>query len=141
MKKIKTQSKLKFKFQNPLTSQKGFTLLEVLVALAIVGMVLGTVFGLLAGSKRLAFKALDDIERTVFLRSAINAAQVLKEPDYPESPERYKRSLELSTDEPLEKPERQTRLMRLALEPYRLYDEEKKIEFKSVRLVLLDSAR
>ncbi|MEK8020634.1 MAG: type II secretion system protein, partial [Candidatus Parabeggiatoa sp.] len=108
--------------------QTGFTLLEVLVALAIVGIALGSVFGLLAGSKRLAFKAVDDIERTLFLRSAINAAQVLEEPEYPELPERYKRSLTLQTDELLEKPERQTRAMRLGLEVYILRDDEKGIE-------------
>ncbi len=119
----------------------GFTLLEVIVAMAIVGMVLGTVFGLLAGSKRLAFKAVDDIERTVFLRSAINAAQILEEPDYPELPERYKDDLELTTDDLLEKPEKQTRPMRLALEAYTLSDDEKGIKLTTVRLIKLDTAR
>ena len=119
----------------------GFTLLEVIVAIAIVGMVLGTVFGLLAGSKRLAFKAVDDIERTIFLRSAINAAQILEEPEYPELPERYKNNLELTTEDLLEKPEKQTRPMRLALEPYTLRDDEKGIELTTVRLVKLDTAR
>jgi len=126
---------------NRKTKQAGFTLLEVLVAMAIVGIALGTLFSLLAASKRLAFKAVDDIERTVFLRSAVNVAQVLEEPDYPEFPERYKQSLDLSTDEPLEKPERQTRPMRLALEPYTLRDDEKGLEFTTVRLVKLDTAR
>jgi len=121
--------------------QTGFTLLEVLVALAIVGIALGSVFGLLAGSKRLAFKAVDDIERTLFLRSAINAAQVLEEPEYPELPERYKSSLTLQTDELLEKPERQTRAMRLGLEVYILRDDEKGIELKTVRLKKLDTAQ
>jgi len=121
--------------------QTGFTLLEVLVALTIVGIALGSVFGLLAGSKRLAFKAVDDIERTVFLRSAINAAQVLEEPEYPALPERYKKSLTLETDELLEKPERQTRAMRLGLELYILRDDEKGIEFRTVRLKKLDTAQ
>lgn len=121
--------------------QTGFTLLEVLVALTIVGIALGSVFGLLAGSKRLAFKAVDDIERTVFLRSAINAAQVLEEPEYPALPERYKKSLTLETDELLEKPERQTRPMRLGLEVYILRDDEKGIEFRTVRLKKLDTAQ
>jgi len=119
----------------------GFTLLELIVAMAIVGMVLGTTFALLAASKRLAFKAVDDIERTVFLRSAINAAQILEEPDYPELPERYQQNLDLSTDDPIEKPERQTRPMRLALEPYTLSDDEKGIELSSVRLILQDTAQ
>jgi prepilin-type N-terminal cleavage/methylation domain-containing protein len=139
--KSNIQAKIHFGLLNSKRKQKGFTLLEVLVALAIVGMVLGTVFSLLASSKRLAFKALDDIERTVFLRSALNSAQALEEPDYPELPERYKKNVELKTDEPIEKPERQTQPMRLALEPYRIYDDEKGIELKAVRLVLLDTAQ
>ncbi|MCK5877592.1 MAG: type II secretion system protein [Candidatus Marithrix sp.] len=119
----------------------GFTLLEVLIALTIVGMALGTVYSLLAGSKRLAFKATDDIERTIFLRSALNAAQILEEPEYPELPNRYKKSLEIESGDLLEKPEKQTRPMRLALEAYSLHDEEKGIEFNTVRLILMDVAK
>jgi len=117
------------------SQQAGFSLLEVLVAIAIVGMVLGTAFGLLAGSKRLAFQALDDIEQTVFLRAAINANQIFEEPDYPESPERYKKSLDVETDKPLEKPETLARPMRLALKPYTLRDDEKDIEIINFRLI------
>ncbi|BAP55155.1 prepilin-type N-terminal cleavage/methylation domain-containing protein [Thioploca ingrica] len=123
------------------TRQQGFTLLEVIVAMAIVGMALGTILGLLAGSKRLAFKATDDIERTLFLRSAINAAQVLKEPEYPELPSQYKKNLTISIGEPLEKPEQQTKPMQLALEPYTLRDEEKGIELSTVRLIKRDTAQ
>jgi len=123
------------------TRQQGFTLLEVIVAMAIVGMALGTILGLLAGSKRLAFKATDDIERTLFLRSAINAAQVLKEPEYPELPSQYKKNLTISVGEPLEKPEQQTKPMQLALEPYTLRDEEKGIELSTVRLIKRDTAQ
>jgi len=123
------------------TRQQGFTLLEVIVAMAIVGMALGTILGLLAGSKRLAFKATDDIERTIFLRSAINAAQVLKEPEYPELPSQYKKNLTISIGEPLEKPEQQTKPMQLALEPYTLRDEEKGIELSTVRLIKRDTAQ
>jgi len=117
------------------SQQAGFSLLEVLVAIAIVGMVLGTAFGLLAGSRRLAFQALDDIERTVFLRAAINSYQILEEPDYPELPERYKKSLDVEIDEPLEKPETLKRPMRLAIEPYILHDDEKDIEITTFRLI------
>jgi len=120
---------------------KGFTLLEVLIAMTIVGMALGTVFGLLAGSKRLAFKAADDIERTIFLRSALNVAQILEESEYPELPNRYKKSLEIDSGDFLEKPEKQTRPMKLALESYVLHDDEKDIELVTVRLVLMDIAK
>jgi len=123
------------------TQQTGFTLLEVIVAMTIVSIALGSVFGLLAGSKRLAFKAADDIEQTIFLRSMLNTVQILKEPDYPQLPERYKKNLKINFDELLEKPERQTRLMRLALEPYTLRDDKKGIILTTVRLIEQDTAR
>jgi general secretion pathway protein I len=123
------------------TRSSGFTLLEVIIAMAIVGMALGTVLSLLAGSKRLAFKATDDIERIIFLRSAINVAQVLEEPEYPELPSHYKKNLTISVGELLEKPEQQTRPMQLALEPYTLRDEEKGIELSTVRLIKRDTAQ
>jgi general secretion pathway protein I len=127
-------------FEGKMGEKNGFTLLEVLLAMTIVGMVLGTIFGLLAGSKRLAFQAAEDIEQVIFFRSAINATQVLKEPAYPELPERYRNRVELKVEEPVEKPERQTRPMRLGLEPYILLDDETGVELRSVRLILRDVA-
>jgi prepilin-type N-terminal cleavage/methylation domain-containing protein len=119
----------------------GFSLLEVLIAMAIVGMVLGSLFNLLAASKRLAFKGVDGIERTVFLRSAINAAQLLEDPEYPQLPERYSSNLEIETsDEEIEIPERQTKPMRLALEPVLIYDKETEKVLSTVRLVIQDKA-
>lgn len=116
---------------------RGFSLLEVLIAMAIVGMVLGSIFSLLAGSKRLAFKGVNDIERTVFLRSAINAAQLLEDPEYPELPERYRQNLEIQvSDEEIEIPERQTKPMQLALEPVAIYDSETEKVLYTVRLVI-----
>jgi general secretion pathway protein I len=108
------------------------------VSLTIVALVLGTVFSLLAGSKRLAFKAVNEIEQSVYSRAAINAAQVLENPNYPKFPERY--NLTLTIDEPLETPERQTRPMRLALEPYTWIDEKKGIKLNTVRLILRETA-
>jgi general secretion pathway protein I len=121
--------------------QTGFTLLEVIVAMAIIGLVLGSVFSLLAGSKRLAFKAADDIEQTLFLRSAMNAAQVLEEPKYPELPERYKKNVTMRTDKVLEKSERQTRPLRFGLEPYTFLDKEKNLEISTLRWKELDTAQ
>lgn len=121
--------------------QAGFTLLEVILALAIVGLALGSVFGLLAGSKRLAFKAVEDIGQTLFLRSAINVAQVLEEPEYPEFPQQYKAIFSLQIGEILEKPEQQTRPTRLALEPYTLSDAQKGMAFNSLRWKELETAQ
>jgi len=121
--------------------QKGFTLLEVIVALTIVAVTLGTVLSLLTGSKKLAFKAADDIGKTIFLRSAFNIAQLLEKPDYPELPDHYKKTLTLKMGEVLEPPDRQTTQIMFGLEAYTFIDEEKNSEFTMVRWKKLDSAQ
>ena len=56
------------------SSQRGFTLLEVMVALAISGMVLGALFSLAAGSKQLAARAQDSLQDSTNARAAVNFA-------------------------------------------------------------------
>lgn len=51
---------------------RGFTLLEVLVALTISAMVLGGLFTLAAGSKQLAVRTQDSLHETVAVRAAVN---------------------------------------------------------------------
>jgi general secretion pathway protein I len=111
----------------------GFTLLEVIVALAIVGMALGSVFSLSAGSKRLAFKASENVGQIIFLRAAVNIAQILEEPEYPESPKHYRKELTLEVKEVIEPPKRQTQKILLGLEPYTYRDEKKGIQLESIR--------
>ncbi len=111
---------------------RGFTLLEVLVALAITGMVLGTVFSLSAGSKRLALSASADLRSIVALRSAINAAQTRQQPDFPApsaSAENSAWKLRYNASDPLEKPERQTQKILYVLEPVeiQLENRERKV--------------
>ena len=48
--------------------QQGFTLLEVLVALTITGMVLGSLFALAAGSKQLAFRSGESLDVAIEAR-------------------------------------------------------------------------
>lgn len=54
--------------------QSGFTLLEVIVALTITAMVLGSLFALAAGSKRLAFRSGQSLNGAIQERAAINFA-------------------------------------------------------------------
>lgn len=56
--------------------ERGFTLLEVMIALTITGLVLGSLMTLSAGSKRLAFTARDNLEGAVQRRAAIQYAQL-----------------------------------------------------------------
>lgn len=55
---------------------RGFTLLEVLVALTIAGMALGSIFAVIGGNKRLAWRAEDALARAIEVRSLINQAQL-----------------------------------------------------------------
>jgi prepilin-type N-terminal cleavage/methylation domain-containing protein len=55
---------------------RGFTLLEVLVALTIAGMALGGLFAVIGGNKRLAWRAEAALVRATEVRSMINLAQL-----------------------------------------------------------------
>ncbi|HEY0962316.1 MAG TPA: type II secretion system protein [Pseudomonadales bacterium] len=55
---------------------RGFTLLEVLVALTIAGMALGGLFSVIGGNKRLAWRSEEALVRTMDMRSLINQAQL-----------------------------------------------------------------
>lgn len=54
--------------------QRGFTLLEVIVALTITAMVLGSLFSLAAGSKQLAFRSGQSLNTAIAARAKINFA-------------------------------------------------------------------
>ncbi|MEK9648766.1 MAG: type II secretion system protein, partial [Gammaproteobacteria bacterium] len=56
--------------------QGGFTLLEVMVALTITGMALGSLFGIIAGNKRLAWRSEESLVKTMQARSLINFSQL-----------------------------------------------------------------
>jgi prepilin-type N-terminal cleavage/methylation domain-containing protein len=61
-------------FKTPKRSQRGFTLLEVIVALTITAMVLGSLFALAAGSKQLAFRSGQSLNTAIAERAKINFA-------------------------------------------------------------------
>lgn len=55
---------------------RGFTLLEVMVALTITAMALGALFGVIGGNKRLAWRAEAVLVQSMQVRSLINVAQL-----------------------------------------------------------------
>ncbi len=122
-------------------ANKGFTLLEVIVALAIVGLVFGTVLSLLTGSKRLAYKASYDVGHIVFLRASVNMAQLEEEPELPELPDEYTKNRKLEILDLIERDEtKQTRPLKIGLEPYIITDAERGIEIKTIRWKKLQSS-
>lgn len=100
---------------------RGFTLLEVLVALTITGMALGGLFGVIAGNKRLAWRAEAELVKSTQIRSLINFSQLNDEQgeiavDFEND------ELRLFTDFELEVPERRTAATQLSLRGFEIVD-------------------
>ena len=62
-----------------LRQQRGFTLIEVIVALTITGFLLGGLFALVGGSKQLSWRAEDVLVRATQQRTAWNFALLYNE--------------------------------------------------------------
>ena len=60
-------------------AQKGFTLLEVIVALAIAGFILGALFSLLGASKQLSWRSEESLVRSTHVRAVTNFALLQNE--------------------------------------------------------------
>ncbi len=106
------------------SAESGFTLLEVIVALAITGFVLGGLFTLLGASKQLSLRSGESLREAAELRAAVNFA--LLENEYNEiapvlTAERY----QIRAGEPLEDPIRKTAPSILALQSFEIEDRER----------------
>lgn len=118
----------------------GFTLLEVIVALAITGFVLGGLFSLVAGSKQLTWRSEDSLLRATKIRAATNFA--LLENEYQqvepilENQEYYIRALDL-----LEFPERKTQESPYALQAFEILHEEREDIIRGTRWIRLELAQ
>jgi len=107
-----------------LNSQSGFTLLEVIVAMAITGFVLGGLFSLMGGSKQLSWRSEDSLQRAAKIRAITNFALLQNE---------Y-RDVELILEdgsydilglEVLEVPERKTQASVFTLQAFEIANEER----------------
>ena len=117
--------------------QDGFTLLEVIVALAITGFILGGLFSLLGSSKQLSWRSEENLLRAARVRAATNFAllqnefrdveEILKDDGY------EIRSLELLDD-----PIRKTEPLLWALQRYQITDDSRDEQFFGSRWVRLN---
>ena len=117
--------------------QDGFTLLEVIVALAITGFILGGLFSLLGSSKQLSWRSEENLLRAARVRAATNFAllqnefrdveEILKDGGY------EIRSLELLDD-----PIRKTEPLLYALQRYQITDDSRDEQFFGSRWVRLN---
>ena len=117
--------------------QDGFTLLEVIVALAITGFILGGLFSLLGSSKQLSWRSEENLLRASRVRAATNFAllqnefrnveEILKDDGY------EIRSLELLDD-----PIRKTEPLLWALQRYQITEDSRDEQFFGSRWIRLN---
>src|SRR5687768_6338757 len=108
------------------SNARGFTLLEVLVALTITGMALGGLFGVVAGNKRLAWSSEQALLDSMQVRSLINFTQLNDERgeitiDFENT------ALQLADELEFDVPDRKTMGTTLALRGYEIRDENDEI--------------
>ena len=119
------------------SQQTGFTLLEVIVALAITGFVLGSLFTLVGGSKQLTWRAEDSLLRATKLRAATNFALLQNEFDEVEAilvDDQYV----VQTVDRVEEPMRKTQPMINALQTYEIVNAARDERFQGTRWIQLE---
>lgn len=118
----------------------GFTLLEVIVALAITGFVLGSLFSLVGGSKQLTWRSQDSLMRATELRAVTNFALLQDEFSNVE-PILEMDHYTIISGEELEVPERKTQPTVYALQSYEIFNEETEQSVPGSRWIRLDLPR
>ena len=117
--------------------QDGFTLLEVIVALAITGFILGGLFSLLGSSKKLSWRSEENLLRAAHVRAATNFALLQNEfRDVQEILE--DNGYEIRSLELLDDPIRKTEPLLYALQRYQITDDSRDEQFFGSRWVRLN---
>ncbi len=118
------------------SAERGFTLLEVIVALAITGFVLGGLFTLLGSSKQLSLRSADSLRETADLRAAVNFA--LLENEYNEvEPVLRDERFDIRPGDLLEDPIRKTAGTTQALQSFEIIDPRRNQTINGTRWVRL----
>lgn len=118
-------------------SAGGFTLLEVIVALAITGFVLGGLFSLVGGSKQLTWRSQESLTRATQIRAAINFA--LLQNEFAEVVEILEQdAYRVRPGEVLEAPERKTQPTMHQLQAYEIVNSDRDEVIDGVRWIQLD---
>ena len=101
---------------------RGFTLLEVMVAMTLTALALGSLYSVIAGNKRLAGRAEAALLHGIEVRSLINSSQ-LNDAQGEVFTETRRDKLKLETDEKLETPARKTKATAFELRKFHVKDE------------------
>ena len=115
----------------------GFTLLEVIVALAITGFVLGGLFSLVGGSKQLTWRSQESLTRANQIRAATNFA--LLQNEFVEVEEILEQgAYRVRPGEALESPERKTQPTVHQLQAYEIVNNDRDEVIDGVRWIQQD---
>ena len=118
-------------------SAGGFTLLEVIIALAITGFVLGGLFSLVGGSKQLTWRSQESLTRSTQIRAATNFA--LLQNEFAEVEEILEQgAYRVRPGEALEAPERKTQPTMHQLQAYEIVNSDRDEAIDGVRWIQLD---
>ena len=118
-------------------SAGGFTLLEVIIALAITGFVLGGLFSLVGGSKQLTWRSQESLTRSTQIRAATNFA--LLQNEFAEVEEILEQgAYRVRPGEALEAPERKTQPTMHQLQAYEIVNSDRDEVIDGVRWIQLD---
>ncbi|MCG8415910.1 MAG: prepilin-type N-terminal cleavage/methylation domain-containing protein [Pseudomonadales bacterium] len=120
--------------------QSGFTLLEVMVALAITGFVLGSLFSLVGGSKQLTWRSEDSLLRATELRAVTNFALLQNEFNEVE-PILESQNYRIIANQELEDPERKTQPTLHALQAFEVLHEDREDSVIGTRWIQRDLPR
>ena len=116
--------------------QRGFTLIEVIVALTITGFLLGGLFALVGGSKQLSWRAEDALARATQQRTAWNFA--LLDNEYADlEPILDDQVFTVRELDDLEAPDRQTQPLPYTLRALELVSEDGDVEAVATRWIRL----
>ena len=116
------------------SGQSGFTLLEVIVAMALTGFVLGSLFSLVGGSKQLSWRSEASLLQSTQLRASTNFAFLQNE--YSEvEPILENDQFQIVPTNLLDEPERKTQASPYDLERFEIMNQETSESITGVRWI------
>lgn len=122
------------------SGQCGFTLLEVIVAMALTGFVLGSLFTLVGGSKQLSWRSEASLLEAMKLRATTNFALLQNEYSDVEPILEEDRLITVAV-ELLEEPERKTQPSPYTLERFEVLNQATSESITGVRWIRLETAQ
>jgi prepilin-type N-terminal cleavage/methylation domain-containing protein len=121
-------------------SERGFTLLEVMLALTICAIALAALFSVIVGSKQLIFRAQGLLDESIELHSLVSLSLLVdQEGELLVPPEDSDYRIGLIADE-LEEPERKTETTTETLYQYEIEDEDGDVVLSGTYWVTLEEA-